>query len=388
MLNEEAKKQMTHADGEEVFTPVDKKVAKRKADNSKEQKMGREDMGKTKVEEDVDLDDDDLEEGKTFRKDQDDDEYNKNSKMKNRRSASKSKRKDMDDDMEESVEDDETKDEIVESIMPSDEYLDTIVSTIVEFAQSQNEESLQESVKEIDTLFEGEDFPEGFGKKATTIFEAAVNERVNSLTPYLKEALTEAMKETIADAVETINEGLDRYTSYVAESWVEDHQPAIVNRIKMDQYESLVEGLKGVFAEHNISVLDEEDSVEEKLLERIEELEEKNSNLTNSIIEKDEILEEFEKAAALSEVTEGLNLSDADYERLSALTEHLDYDDVSEMKVIVENFFKPNRTIKEDVEVQELNEEVEHISEEKEDNKSIDPIVKWFSANITNPDRR
>jgi Mg/Co/Ni transporter MgtE len=110
-------------------------------------------------------------------------------------------------------------------------------------------------------MFEGMDLSEEFKNKVTLVFEAAVNEaattKANAMAEEYAAKVDQEMQESVDSTVNTIIENLDSYLDYVVEEWMKENELAIEAGIKVEMAESLMNGLKELFEEHNIEVDDE-----------------------------------------------------------------------------------------------------------------------------------
>lgn len=85
------------------------------------------------------------------------------------------------------------------------------------------------------------------------------------------------------EVFESVVESVDKYLTYVAESWVEDNKLAIEQGLKFEILESFFNGAKNLLTEHNIDVPEGKNPVED-LNAKIEELQ-------NTIAEQKETFE-------------------------------------------------------------------------------------------------
>ena len=239
---------------------------------------------------------------------------------------------------------------------------------------SESEETEEEVIEEevvsieesISSMFEGMDLSEDFRSKVTLVFEAAVNEaaqiRINEATAALEEEFEQKLTESVSEAMDEIVENLDSYLDYVVEEWMKENEVAIEAGIKVEMAESLMNGLKELFTEHNIDIDDE-------TLDVVAGLEEHNSSLTdqaneviNENIELKKTIVALKADKVFEEVSEGLTVSQK--ERLRVLSEKLDADNVdgykSDLETLKESFFKTKKAqvINEEAEEEVLTEEV------------------------------
>lgn len=220
-------------------------------------------------------------------------------------------------------------------------------SAIEEEADAVEEVSIEESVA---AIFEGMDLSEDFKAKAKMVFEAAVNEAVSAKTAEITERLEEEFEvkltESVNEAMEEIVENLDSYLDYIVSEWMEENAVAIESGIKVEMAESLMKGLKTLFAEHNIEIDEETVDVVSALEEQVAELEETANEVINENIELAKTIAALRADQVFNEISEGLTVSQK--ERLRVLSEKLDVNDLdeyaSDLSTLKESFFKKKGT--------------------------------------------
>lgn len=205
-----------------------------------------------------------------------------------------------------------------------------------------------------DAMFDGEELSEQFKEKASTIFEMAVNYRVNEIAEELESMYENKLAETVEQIEESYTEQLqdltnkiDQYLDYVVEQWVTENEVAIESSLRSEVTEDFIHGLKNLFAEHYIEVPEEKVNVVEELAMRVEELEAKLNEAVNENIELKNSLNEMSTEEIFNEISEGLTLSQV--EKFKKLAEGVDFDDVENFKkkllIVKENYF-PSTDIK------------------------------------------
>lgn len=228
----------------------------------------------------------------------------------------------------------------------------------------------------MESLFDGEELSEAFMSKAEVIFESAVNARVNELREEIEAQFDEALQEETTKVVEEITEQVDQYLNYVIEGWMEENRVALEAGYKVHVAESLMDGLKSLFTEHNIPVDEETQDVASELESKIAKLEENYDRVVNEVIELREAKSTLEREMAFDEITEGL--TDTQIERLRSLAEDISYKNLDDftrkVEVLKESFVSDKKYIRED------KEEVEFISEETEAPKAkiTDPTINEY----------
>ena len=232
--------------------------------------------------------------------------------------------------------------------------------------------------EDVDALFNGESLSEEFKTKATTIFEAAVNSRVDAI---LEDMMTE--NETVlAEAVDTIKseiaEQVDEYLNYVVEQWVESNQVAIETGLRAELVDDFISGLKNLFSEHYIEIPEEKVDVAEELAQRVAALEEA---ATAAAAEKAAIVEELnaaKKNEAIRKICEGL--TEVQVEKMKSLAEGVEFTSEGEfdnkLAVLRENYFPAKKVMSEVKAIQETAVEEPEVAE-------VHGLMKHYVAAIT-----
>jgi hypothetical protein len=209
-------------------------------------------------------------------------------------------------------------------------------------AQNQASIAMKEDVKE---LFDGQELSEEFKDKASTIFEAAVNNRVDIEVARIQEELQQKSEEEVEtqvmEAIQAIHEKVEKYMDYVAEEWMKENELAIVSNYRIEETESFIEGLKDLFKEHYIEVPEEKLDVLETLQLQVEELKTKLNEEISSKIDLYKQIEESKTKNIFSSIAEGL--TDTQIEKLKTLSESIEYtteeDYSNKLKTIKEQYF-------------------------------------------------
>jgi hypothetical protein len=254
---------------------------------------------------------------------------------------------------------------------------------VKEEAEADSEVVVEEVVEieeSIASIFEGMDLSEEFTSKVTLVFEAAVHEAANAKADKIiaekTEVLETEMKESVDSAVEKIVENLDSYLDYVVEEWMKENELAIEAGVKVEMAESLMNGLKGLFEEHNIDVSEETVDVVAALEEEVEELKTTANESINENVELHKQIAALKAEKVFDEMTEDLTITQR--ERLKVLSEKLNVSDISEYKTdlntLKESFFTSSKKVV----AEEVQEEQEIITEETAVKK---PVSDYSSIN-------
>lgn len=258
-------------------------------------------------------------------------------------------------------------------------------------AEAEEVEVVEEIVVEesIADIFEGMDLSEEFKGKVTVVFEAAVTEAVKGKVEKIEEELNTKLETELAEAVESkvseMVENLDAYLDYVVSEWMEENEVAIEAGIKVEMADSLMDGLKDLFSEHNIKVDEETYDIVSDLEEEMKSLEEKSNDVVNENIRLSKEVADLKAGVIFEEMTGELNMSQR--ERLKTLSENLDSSDLESYKenlqTIKESFFKEtNVSPKEDVvdEEDEVMIEEETVVKPASEDPSINALVEALNS--------
>ena len=157
---------------------------------------------------------------------------------------------------EEVIEEEETTtDEVVAEDDASEEE-------VVAEAEESEEEVIEEEETidieaDVQALLEGEELSEEFQDKARTIFEGAIRSKVGEIKEELQEAYATALVEELDKIKEGLTERVDAYLEYVADEWFVENALQVETGIKSEMTESFLEGMKGLFEEHYVSIPEE-----------------------------------------------------------------------------------------------------------------------------------
>jgi hypothetical protein len=193
-------------------------------------------------------------------------------------------------------------------------------------------------------LFSGEELSEDFKSKASTIFESAVELKVDEVRAELHEEFEtrlEVEKEELASK-------LDEYLSYVVENWMKENKVAIDAGIRTDVTESFMVGLKKLFEDHYVTMPEESYDLVEGLNNKVDDLEGK----LNEQIEKSIELSKGLIKAQCESVYEShaRDLTTSDEEKFRTMVEKLDFDGVEDFQdklvTLKENFFNEDDSVK------------------------------------------
>ena len=202
-----------------------------------------------------------------------------------------------------------------------DEEDDEVDSTDEEEEEVEEEFSIEEDVN---ALLAGEDLSEEFQEKARTIFEAAIRSKVADI----KEELQETYENALIEEIEVIKEGLvdrvDAYLEYVADEWVAENALAVEHGLKTEMTESFLQGMRGLFEDHYVSIPEDRYDVIENMVDKLDEMEGKLNEQIERNVALNRRLAESVADVIFADVAEGLALSQKD--KLASLAENVEFD--------------------------------------------------------------
>ena len=190
-----------------------------------------------------------------------------------------------------------------------------------EMAMKKEEFDIEEDVN---ALLAGEELSEEFQEKARTIFETAIRSKVAEI----KEELQVSYEEALVEEIEAIKEGLvdrvDAYLEYVADEWVSENALAVEHGLKTEMTESFLQGMRGLFEDHYVSIPEDRYDVIESMVDKLDEMEGKLNEQIERNVALNRRLAESVADVIFADVAEGLALSQKD--KLASLAENVEFD--------------------------------------------------------------
>ena len=267
-------------------------------------------------------------------------------------------------DTEEVVEDTE---EVVEDTEEVVEDTEEVVEDTEEEVVEDTEEEVVEDTEEIfkltpsdidisedtDAILSGHDFSDEYKEKVKSIYESAVLTKINEHLEILEEKYKEKYEKQLNESVELIHtellEDVDKYLSYAVDEWVSENKIAIQSGIKSSILENFVSGLKDVFEENYIDIPENKLDIYETSKESEQKLQEDLNFQINKNIELTEKLVHIQRDTIVTELTEGLTLTQI--EKVKMLSEHLEFNSEEvfkeKVKIFVESYFSSESEVTE-----------------------------------------
>lgn len=219
-----------------------------------------------------------------------------------------------------------------------------------EDGEIEEEEEITEpsSISEhLEALFNGETLTEEFMNKAKTIFEAAVNERVEYVKEQILSEAANVIQEEVENNVNQLAERLDDYLGYVVEEWMKENELAVENGIRTEIAENFMSGLKELFESHYIEVPEEKYDVVDGLFAENEELEASLNEQIQKNIELEKELLSHQAGQVFTNVADGL--SDVEIQKFASLAEGVEFESLEQyaekLNVLKESYFNTAPTV-------------------------------------------
>lgn len=239
--------------------------------------------------------------------------------------------------------------------------------------------ALAGAVKEdVENLFSGEELTEEFKEKTVTLFEAAVNSRVEAEVVRIEEEAAENIDKLLEGLTSEIVNRIDDYMGFVVEEWMKENEIAIQSSLRNDLTEDFIDGLKKLFSEHYIDVPQDKVDVVETLSLKVDSLREDLDTLVSENARLKENEKQRLKEDIIVECSNGLTLSET--EKLVELSDGIEFEDVEDFRKKV-NILKESAFTKETAKPSKENRRqlTEAIEEDENGPDYVNPQVQRYA---------
>jgi len=218
--------------------------------------------------------------------------------------------------------------------------------------------------EDVNALLSGEELSEEFQEKARTIFEAAINSRVSQIQETLEEKYATALLEEVEEIKTALSERVDSYLEYVADEWFSENALAIEKGLKTEMTESFLQGMRGLFEDHYVSIPEDKYDVLESMVEKLDEMETKLNEQIEKNVSLNKRLAESVADGIFEQVSEGL--ADTQKDKLASLAESVEFESEEEyrekLETLKESYF-PSRAVSPSARTESLSEGVDNAPE-------------------------
>ena len=224
--------------------------------------------------------------------------------------------------------------------------------------ESEMEESFQIE-DDVNALLGGEELSEQFKAKAKTIFEAALKSKVGEIREALEIQYSEALAEEVEEIKVELSERVDAYLEYVSDEWFTENALAIEGGLKTEMTESFLEGMKGLFEDHYVTIPEDKYDVLESMVVKLDDMETKLNEQIEKNVSLNKRLAESVADGILDQVSEGL--ASTQKEKLASLAESVEFESEEEyrekLEILKESYF--SRTVSPSAKTETLSEGVD-----------------------------
>ena len=200
--------------------------------------------------------------------------------------------------------------------------------------------------EDVNALLDGENLSEEFQEKARTIFEAALRSKVSEIKETLEEQYSNVLAEEVEEIKAELAERVDSYLEYVADEWISENALAVEQGLKTEMTESFLQGMRGLFEEHYVTIPEEKYDVLESMVEKLDDMETKLNEQIEKNVSLNKRLAESVADGIFEQVSDGLAATQKD--KLASLAESVGFESESEyrekLETLKESYF-PSRTI-------------------------------------------
>ena len=177
--------------------------------------------------------------------------------------------------------------------------------------------------EDVNALLDGESLSEEFQEKARTIFEAALRSKVLDIKEELEIQYSEALAEEVEEIKVELSERVDAYLEYVSDEWFAENALVIEGGLKTEMTESFIQGMKGLFEEHYVTIPEDKYDVLESMVEKLDEMETKLNEQIEKNVSLNKRLAESVADGILDQVSDGL--ADTQKDKLASLAESVEF---------------------------------------------------------------
>ena len=246
-----------------------------------------------------------------------------------------------------------------EDILSEEEGDEDEVEEIEETEEDEDEvvEEEYDIEEDVNALLAGEDLSEEFQEKARTIFEAALRSKVSEIKETLEEQYSNVLAEEVEEIKTELAERVDSYLEYVADEWISENALAVEQGLKTEMTESFLQGMRGLFEEHYVTIPEEKYNVLESMVEKLDDMETKLNEQIEKNISLNKRLSESVADGIFEQVSEGL--ADTQKDKLASLSESVEFESEIEyrekLETLRESYF-PSRGVSPSARTETLSE--------------------------------
>jgi len=230
-------------------------------------------------------------------------------------------------------------------------------SSNTQFAKAYEHAEVDETAGEaLEELATDHDASDDFKARAKVIFESALNQKLALEVQRLEEEFSQRFESEITDIAEKV-EGFLNYTS---QQWLEENKLVVENGIRNELSESFMQGLRGLFEDHYVTLPDEKYDIFESMVAKLDDMEDKLNEQIEANVNLSAQMSGYSRQAVLADVS--WDLSETGKERLAGLAESVEFESEDSFKqkleILKESFVSAQEVSNEKAEYLEESAEV------------------------------
>ena len=246
--------------------------------------------------------------------------------------------------------------------------------------KKKKKKKVEESInieEDVAALLAGEDLSEEFREKAKLIFETAINAKISEIYESLEEHYESKLLEEVDSMKGQLVERVDAYLEYVADEWLQENALIVEQGLKTEMTESFLQGMKGLFEDHYVTIPDDKYNVLESMVDKLDEMETKLNEQIERNVALNQRLAESVADVIFSDITEGLATSQKD--KLASLAENVEFDSEANYReklvTLKESYFPRNTSAQRDYS--------ETLSEETNYNEPVSGVMGSYLQTLS-----
>ena len=172
----------------------------------------------------------------------------------------------------------------------------------------------------LEELADAQGASDDFKSRAKVIFESALNQKLQIEVARLEEEFSARFEEEITDIAEKV----ESFLNYTSQQWLEENKLVVENGIKNELSESFMQGLKGLFEDHYVTLPDEKYDIFESMVAKLDDMEDKLNEQIEANVALNTAMSGYSRQATLADVS--WDLSEAGKEKLAELAESVEFE--------------------------------------------------------------
>jgi len=195
--------------------------------------------------------------------------------------------------------------------------------------------------EQLDELSDAQGASDDFKERAKVIFEAALNQKLQTEVARLEEEFSQRFEEEISDIAEKV----ESFLNYTSQQWLEENRLVVENGIRNELSESFMQGLRGLFEDHYVTLPDEKYDIFESMVAKLDDMEDKLNEQIETNVALNQKIGDLVRESVVNDVA--WDLSEAGRERLAGLAENVEFESEDTFKqkleILKESFAGPSQ---------------------------------------------